>query len=152
MLLGPVVLAGLLASLGRGEGLAGSPPQTSVPVTSSAGSDYKFPSGAGLLFFYVKADKTSDFEAVVARLGEVLDKTDDPVRKQQGLNWRVLRSVESTGDSAIYVFVFIPAVTGADYDPIKVLSEAAPTEVQALYERLRDDVIRVERMGLAKVR
>jgi hypothetical protein len=145
MLLAPLLFASLA--------VAPCPPQTTVPMTSSASTpDYKFPSGAGMLFFYVRPDKAADFEAVVARLGEVLDKTEDPVRKQQAANWRVLRSVEATGDSAIYVFVFVPAVTTADYDPIKVLSEAMPTEVQALYERLRDDVIRVERMGLARVR
>jgi len=145
MLLGPMLLASLAATPRL--------PQTTVPMTASAAApDYKFPSGAGMLFFYVKPDKAADFEAVVARLSEALDKSDDPVRKQQAANWRVLRSVEATGDSAIYVFVFIPAVTTADYDPIKVLSDALPSEVQTLYDRLRDDVIRVERMGLARVR
>ena len=145
MLLAPMLLASLAATPRL--------PQTTVPMTASASApDYKFPSGAGMLFFYVKPDKAADFEAVVARLGEALDKSEDPVRKQQAASWRVLRSVEASGDSAIYVFVFVPAVTTADYDPIKVLSEAAPTEVQTLYDRLRDDVIRVERMGLARVR
>jgi hypothetical protein len=140
MLLGPILLAGLLAA-----GTAQTPPPVAQP-------DYRFPSGAGLLFFYVKPDKTADFEAVVARLSEVLDKTEDPVRKPQAANWHILRSVEATPDAAIYVFMFVPAVAGADYDPIKVLGEALPTEAQALYERLRDSVIRVERMGLGKIR
>ncbi len=152
MLLAPLGLATVVVSAWGWPALPVATPQTNVQIPSAAGTDYKFPSGAGLLFFYVKPDKTADFEAIVARLGDVLDKSDDPVRKQQAASWRVLRSVEATGDSAIYVFVFIPAVPGADYDPIKVLSEAMPTEVQALYERLREDVIRVERMGLAKIR
>ena len=146
--LGPIVLAGLV--------FAGSL-QTPPPVARSAGgpaaqADYRFPSGAGLLFFYVKPDKTTDFEAVIARLSEVLDKTEDPIRKQQAANWRILRSVETTPDAAIYVFMFVPATPGADYDPMKVLGDALPTQVQGLYERLRDSVIRVERMGLGKIR
>jgi hypothetical protein len=114
--------------------------------------DYVFPSGAGILFFYVKPDKSADFEAVVARLSEALDKTQDPVRKQQAASWRILKSVELQTDSPVYVFVFDPAVVGADYDPVKVLSEAAPAELQALYAKLKDATIRVERMALVKLR
>ena len=151
MVLGPMVLAGVLVSGGQVPPPVARP--TGLPTTSQAvQADYRFPSGAGLLFFYVKPDRTSDFEAVVARLTDVLDKTEDPVRKQQAANWHILRSVEATPDAAIYVFMFVPAVPGADYDPIKLLGEALPTDVQGLYERLRDSVIRVERMGLGKIR
>jgi hypothetical protein len=145
-----MMLAGLLVCGGNAQT---PPPATGLPTTPPiAQADYRFPSGAGLLFFYVKPDKTADFEAIVARLGDVLDKTDDPVRKQQAANWHILRSVEVTPDAAIYVFMFVPAVPNADYDPIKVLGEALPTELQGIYERLRDAVVRVERMGLAKIR
>jgi len=153
MLLGPMMLAGLLVSGGAIPAPAPAAQQPGLPASVPvAHADYRFPSGAGLLFFYVKPDKTADFEAIVARLSDVLDKTDDPTRKQQAASWRILRSVEATPDAAIYVFMFVPATPGADYDPIKVLGEALPTEVQGLYERLRDSVIRVERMGLARIR
>ena len=114
--------------------------------------NYAFPSGAGMLFFYVKPDRTADFEAVVARLGETLDHADDPARRQQAAGWKIFRSVETTKDQAIYVFVFDPAVMGADYDPVKILSERQPADLQQLYEKLRDATIRVERMGLTKLR
>lgn len=114
--------------------------------------NYTFPSGAGMLFFYVKPERAADFEAVAARLGDALDRADDPVRRQQAANWRILKSVETTKDAAIYVFVFDPAVAGADYDPVKVLSERQPADLQPLYEKLRDATIRVERMGLTRVR
>ena len=52
----------------------------------------------------------------------------------------------------IYLFMFDPAVVGADYDPIKILGEANPTEVQSLFEKLKAAVVRIERMGLIKVR
>jgi hypothetical protein len=123
-------------------------PADQAPVPQS----YAFPSGAGMLFFYVKPDKTTDFEAVAARLGSALDGADDPVRKQQAAGWHILKSVETTKDAAIYVFVFDPAVAGADYDPVKVLSEKQPADIRALYEKLRDATIRVERMGLTKLR
>ena len=70
--------------------------QSPAPARSQpAPQEYLFPSGAGLLFFHVRPDKTADFEAVVARLAEVLDRTKDPVRVQQAASWRVFRSMET---------------------------------------------------------
>jgi hypothetical protein len=123
-----------------------------VAPQAPAPPNYAFPSGAGMLFFYVKPDRTADFEAVAARLGDALDRADDPVRKQQAASWHILKSVDVTRDAAIYVFVFDPAVVGADYDPVKLLSERQPADLQPLYEKLRDATIRVERMGLTKIR
>jgi hypothetical protein len=57
-----------------------------------------------------------------------------------------------TRDAAIYMFFFDPAVAGADYDPVKLLSQELPADAPALYESLKDAVVRVERMGLAKLR
>jgi hypothetical protein len=105
-----------------------------------------------MLLFHVRPDKAQDFEAVLARLGDVLDKTPDPLRRQQAASWRVYKSAETPRDSVIYMFFFDPAVSSVDYDPVKVLGEALPADVQALYERLRADVVRVERMGLVKIR
>lgn len=128
-------------------------PATAQPAAATATSkDYVFSTGAGMLFFYVKPDKSAEFEAVVTRLSEALDKTTDPVRKQQAASWRILKSVELQTDSPVYVFVFDPAVAGADYDPVKVLSEGAPPDLQALYGQLKDATIRVERMGLSRLR
>jgi hypothetical protein len=125
--------------------------QTPAPPQPTS-TNYAFPSGAGMLFFYVKPDRTADFEAVVTRLSEALDRAEDPIRKQQAAGWRIMKSVETTRDAAIYVFLFDPAVAGADYDPVKLLSEKQPVDIQPLYEKLRDATIRVERMGLTKLR
>lgn len=64
----------------------------------------------------------------------------------------MFRSVEAPKDSVIYVFVLDPAVAGSDYDPVKVLSEELPTEAHALYETIKSATVRIERMGLAKLR
>lgn len=128
-------------------------PQTDVAArTAPAAGQYVFPSGAGVLFFHVRPDRAADFEAVVARLGEALGRAADPVRRQQAEHWRIYRSAETGRDVVIYLFFFDPAVSGADYDPVRVLGEDAPADVAALYERLRADVVRVERMGLTKLR
>jgi hypothetical protein len=127
-------------------------PASSAQTAPASSKDYVFSTGAGMLFFYVKPDKSAEFEAVVTRLSEALDKTADPVRKQQAAGWRILKSVELQTDSPVYVFVFDPAVVGADYDPVKVLSDGAPADLQALYAQLKDATIRVERMALVKLR
>jgi hypothetical protein len=127
-------------------------PSSGAQTAPTSSKDYVFSTGAGMLFFYVKPDKSVEFEAVVTRLSEALDKTADPVRKQQAAGWRILKSVELQTDSPVYVFVFDPAVVGADYDPVKVLSDGAPADLQALYGQLKDATIRVERMALAKLR
>jgi hypothetical protein len=125
-------------------------PPAGASVASAEG--YSFPSGAGLLFFYVRPDRTAEFENIVKRLSEVLDKFEDPVRKQQAAGWRVFKSVEAPRESVIYVFVLNPAVVGTDYDPVKALSEGLPTEAHALYETLKSATVRIERMGLGRLR
>ena len=114
--------------------------------------EYVFPSGAGVLFFHVRPERADDFEAIVKRLGEALERSTDPVRRQQAANWRIYKSTETPRGAVIYLFYFDPAVAGADYDPIRVLSEDAPAELSALFERLRLAILRVERMGLSKLR
>jgi len=126
----------------------GAPP--AVQATSSQA--YVFPSGAGMLFFYVRPDRTAEFESVLGRLNEALEAAPDAQRKQQAAGWRIFKAVEATRDSAIYVFAFDPAPAGADYDPVKLLTDALPAEAQALYEKLKSAIIRVERMGLQKLR
>jgi len=113
---------------------------------------YTFAGDAGLLFFHVRPERAADFDAVLTRIGQVLDKADAPSRKTQAAGWRMFKSTESTGDTAVYVFFFDPVVAGADYDPVKLLSEAIPAEAQFLYEQLRASVVKVERMGLARRR
>src|SRR5262245_21781832 len=75
--------------------VAAGPQQGAPPRSAPAPQEYVFPSGAGVLFFHVRPDRTQDFEAVVTRLGEVLDRSIDPVRRQQSLGWRVFKSVET---------------------------------------------------------
>ena len=129
-------------------GRAAQPP--AVPALPP--SPYTFPSGAGMFVFYVKTDKAADFEGVVARIVEVLDKSQDPARKSQAASWRIYKSVEPAKTERAYIFTFDPASATMDYDIVKLLSEALPADAQSLFDRMKDDVVRVERMGLTKIR
>lgn len=106
-------------------GQAPPPPNTRV-----------FASDAGLVLNFVKPDKTADFEAVMAKLQEALQKSDKPQRKQQGESWKMFRALEpGANGSVLYVFTMDPAVPGADYTISTILAEAYPTEVQALFKQ-----------------
>lgn len=144
--LAPVLAAVLLASstvIAQNAAPAARPP---------ASPDYVFPAGSALLLFYVSRAHTADFEAVAARISQALDASQDPARRQQAASWRMFRSSDSASDAAVYVFLFDPVVPGADYDPVRLLSESLPAEVQPLYEQLKASVIRVERLALTKLR
>jgi hypothetical protein len=95
-----------------------------------------FASDAGLVLNFVKPDKTADFEMIVTKLQEALQKSEKPERKQQAASWKVFRALEPGGNgSVLYVFSIDPAVKGADYTVSTILAEAFPTEVQALYKQ-----------------
>ena len=147
--IGPVVVACSLVGVSAAPAVRA---QNSPPAAPPATQAYTFSTGAGVLFFYVRPDKVADFEAVVSKISEVLDATQDPLRKQQASSWRMFKSTEALKESAIYVFSFDPALPGADYDPVKLLADTVPAEAQALYEKLKAAIVRVERMGLARLR
>ena len=86
-----------------------------------------FASDAGMVLNFIKADKTADFEAVVAKLKEALQKSEKPERKQQAASWKVFKSPDpAAGGAALYVFMIDPSVKGADYTVSNILAEAFP--------------------------
>ena len=91
---------------------------------------------AGLVLNFIKPDKTADFEAVMAKLKEALQKSAKPERKQQAASWKVFKSPEpAQGGNVLYVFIIDPSVKGADYTVSTILAEAFPAEVQALFKQ-----------------
>jgi hypothetical protein len=95
-----------------------------------------FASDAGIILNFIKPDKTGDFEAVMARLKEALEKSSKPERRQQSASWKIFRAVEpGANGSVLYVFTIDPAVKGADYTVSTILAEAFPNDVQALYKQ-----------------
>lgn len=102
-----------------------------APATRMFGSD------AGMVLNFIKADKTADFEAVVAKLKEALQKSEKPERKQQAASWKVFKSPDpAAGGNVLYVFLVDPNVKGADYTVSNILAEAfPPAEVNELYKQ-----------------
>lgn len=119
-------------------------------VAAPAVADYQFGAGTGLLVFHVHRERAAVFEEVMARIGDGLQNTVNPQRRDQAIGWRLFRSRDA-GETAVYVLMADPAVAGADYDPVKMLTELVPGEAPALYEQLKASVVRVERLDLDRL-
>jgi len=133
-----LLLCGCLmtASLGARQAPAQPPAQPPAQATP-ASAPRVFASSTGVVLNFVKPDKTADFEAVVAKLKEALEKSSNPQRKEQAAGWKVYKAAEpAAGGAALYFYVVDPVVKGADYSVSAILGEAFPPEqLTALYKQ-----------------
>ena len=107
-----------------------APPPPAVP------SSRRFTSDAGIVFSIIKADKTADFEAVMAKVKEGLAKSSDAKRKQMALSWRVFKGLEAApGGAVVYVWILDPPVKDVEYTVTDILREAFPNEAQDLWAK-----------------
>ncbi len=90
-----------------------------------------YPNDAGLVLNFIKPDKTADFEEVIGKLKEALQKSDKPERKQQAAGWKVFKSPDPAGANVLYVFLVDPAVKGADYQISNLIIEAFGNTAEA---------------------
>jgi hypothetical protein len=115
---------------------AQQPPAQPPAAAQAAPTTRTFANDGGMVLNFIKPDKTADFEAVVAKLKEALQKSEKPERKQQAASWKVFKSPDpAAGGNVLYVFVIDPSVKGADYTVSTILAEAFPQEVNDLYKK-----------------
>ncbi|HET9833433.1 MAG TPA: hypothetical protein VFP91_17055 [Vicinamibacterales bacterium] len=115
--------------------------QATPPAQQAAAAPTKrvFASDGGMVLNFIKPDKTADFEAVIGKLKEALQKSTKPERKQQAASWKVFKSPEAAqGGNVLYVFIIDPSVKDADYTVSTILAEAFPQDVQTLYKQYAD--------------
>lgn len=108
-----------------------------MPQATAAPSPRVFGSDTGLVLNFVKSDKTADFEAVVSKLKEALQKSTNPQRREQAASWRVYKSPDPVaGGTALYVYIVDPVVKGGDYSVAAILAEAfQPDELAMLIKQ-----------------
>jgi hypothetical protein len=111
------VVAGLLLT-GVAQAQA-APPAQATPAPNQR----LFPNDGGMVLNFIKPDKVADFEEVIAKLKEALQKSDKPERKAQAAGWKIFKSPDPAGANVLYVFVIDPAVKGADYQISNILVE-----------------------------
>jgi hypothetical protein len=118
-----------------GYGATDSPSQSAERALSQG---ITFQGDVALWTVAIKPDRTADFEKVLMRLRDALQKSDNPQRKQQAVGWRVMKMEKPLPDGNIaYVHLIRPVVAGADYTILKTLYDEFPSEGQQLYELYR---------------
>jgi hypothetical protein len=86
----------------------------------------------------IKPDKTADFEKIMAKLHEGLNKSEKAEQKQQAAGWKVMKLAKPLPDGNVaYVHIINPVVPGADYTVMQNLYDMFPEERQVLYELYR---------------
>jgi hypothetical protein len=115
-------------------------PQEPMAQAVVAPASRVFGSSTGLVLNFIKPDKTSDFEAVIAKLKDALENSAKPERKQQAASWRIYKSPDpGAAGAALYVYIVDPAVKGADYSVTNILSEAySGDELKALFKQYNE--------------
>jgi hypothetical protein len=109
-------------------------------------------SDIGVFVIVVKADKAPGFDAAMARLKAALAASKDPNRRTQAAGWRVFKSAEPPVDGNLTYFFFIdPAVKQVSYDPITIMRETLPAEVQTVFDQLKAAWVSATRIGLTEV-
>ena len=111
--------------------------------TAEAPQKTTFTGDVAIWAFNVNADKAADYEAVVAKLKDALQKSEAPEAKQQLAGWKVVKNAQPQPDgSLVYLHVISPVVPDADYSVTNIVYAAIkdPTEQRAFYDQYRGAV------------
>ncbi|HWI18051.1 MAG TPA: hypothetical protein VNT81_09905 [Vicinamibacterales bacterium] len=92
---------------------------------------------AAVITILIKADKTADFDSVLAKYKEALEKSENAVRKTQLAGMKFFKSA-ATAQGVPYIIVVDPVVKGEEYDITRIVTEVFPVEVQAVYQKYKD--------------
>jgi hypothetical protein len=132
------VIVGLLSATGvssqapQPASQAPAPPVPPAQQAQTTPATRLFTSDAGLVLNFIKADRTKDFEAVIAKLKGVMEKSEKPERRAQAKGWRVFKATDpAAGGNTLYVFINEPPVKGADYTVSTIMTEALPASETA---------------------
>lgn len=130
-------------------------PATQPPATPPAGAAEQkaeastFSGPAGLLLVQIKPDKTADYEAMVAKLKDSLAKSEKPERKAMAKAWKVYKAAEpAPGGNTLYVHVVEASAPGDYTNPLRIISEVFPTEVQDIYNKVKEGFVQTGLLNL----
>src|SRR5262245_28742780 len=93
---------------------------------------------AAIITLLIKPDKTADFEVVLNKLKDALNKSEKPERKQQAAGWKIFKSSQMAQGNAVYIMRIDPVVKGQEYDITRLIAEVFPVEVQEIFAKYKD--------------
>ena len=105
---------------------------------------------AAVITIMIKADKTADFDAVLAKYKEAFQKSDNATRKTQIAGMKFFKGA-TTAQGVPYILVVDPVVKGEEYDITKIVTEVFPVEVQTIYQKYKDAYVGRGIAALTKV-
>lgn len=146
-------------------------------LTLPVQAPYEFTSDIGVFVIVVRVDKAAAFDAAMAKLKTAFAaSTTSVARKHQAAGWRVFKSTETPTPSTpaiaavaatattpavaavpagpgliTYIFLIDPVSKKTSYDPIEILRELVPADVQAVYEQLKDSWVSATRIGVTEL-
>jgi len=132
-----------------------TPQQTPAPQQAAAPENQLTAKSSPAIFLnVVKADKTADFEAAMAKIKEALGKTDKPELKKLADGWTIYRVSETTqagSPGVVYMWLLNPAQVGSAYDPGKIIYDVFPrAEADEIFNKLKDSYASLQRWTLEK--
>ena len=106
-------------------------------TTLAQGDEITFTGDMVLWAFEVRANRTADYEKVIATLRDSLSKSSRPEAKRQLAGWKIMRSATPQPSGGIvYIHVINPVIRGADYSITNIVYEVVttPRQQQAFYD------------------
>lgn len=118
---------------------AQTPPQQPAATQEQAPAKptLAFQNDAGVLLFYIKPDKTADFEDLMTKFKDGLAKLDAPEAKQQAAGMKLFKA-PANATAALYVLIADPVVKNVEYWFLSILYKTLPAEGQALFQKYTD--------------
>ena len=95
-------------------------------------------SDAAIITLLIKPDKTADFEIVLNKLKEALNKSEKRERKQQAAGWKVFKSSQMAQGNAVYIMRIDPVIKGEEYDITRLIAEVFPVEVAEIFAKYKE--------------
>ena len=132
-----VCLLALFQSAGSTPAPSAAPPAPQAVLADPA--RLTFPVGtSGLVLVLVKADRTADYEAVIAALGAAMAAAGPEARARAG-GWRVFKAQEPDAKgNAVYVHWLAAPVAETDYRPSVVLDALMAALPEPEFVKYRD--------------
>ncbi len=93
---------------------------------------------AGIIYFFVKPDKTADFEDLMNKLKDSLAKSEAPEAKQQAAGMKLFKNPTPSATMVTYVMIIDPVVKDIEYWFLSILYKAYPNDAQAIYQKWQD--------------
>ena len=136
------------------------PAQPTAPAAPAqpAAPKLTFTSEIGMLLVPVKADQTTAFEEMIAKLRSTAGTSSDPALRAAG-TLKVYKSTDpGAGGSAFYVLLYEPAVPGTEYQWLEVINRSLTDEqkrdpaTQEMYKRFAAALGSFNILNLAEVK